>query len=78
MPICATAGVASGGTTTVAGVRKNASVSAFRPNTPLILPQRILPQPMNNPLPDLILFDRKHLVETKLILPQLLTQDKIG
>jgi hypothetical protein len=54
MPICATAGVASGGAATVAGVRKNASVSVFKPKIPLILPQPILPQPIG-PLPGLVI-----------------------
>jgi hypothetical protein len=57
MPICATAGVASGGAATVAGVKKNASVSAFKPKTPLNLPQPILAQPMT-PLPGLVPVDR--------------------
>jgi hypothetical protein len=54
MPICATAGVASGGAATVTGVRKNAKVSAFRPKMPLILPQPNLAQPMTK-VPRLVL-----------------------
>src|SRR3954467_10444089 len=62
MPICATAGVASGGAATVAGARKNASVSAFRPEIPLILPQPILAQPMTK-VPCLVLcFDQNILL----------------
>ncbi len=62
MPICAAADVASGGTATVAGVRKNASVSAFRPKMPLILPQPILAQPMT-PLPGLVLVNQNILLD---------------
>jgi hypothetical protein len=62
MPICATAGVASGGAATVAGVRINASVSALRPKIPLILPQPNLAQPMT-PSPGLVLFDQNNLLK---------------
>jgi hypothetical protein len=64
MPICATAGVASGGAATVAGVRKKASMSAFKPKIPLTLPQPILAQPMTKgPLPGLALFDHNILLK---------------